>query len=267
MRCGCPSLRTFAEKTKFYSMEAKIFDKLKQEYAHLGLGDAFLQARAKALAGLGTVTDENIESVISSQKAFFEEIQKFNDKRVSEAVKKATDAAAAKAAEADKAAKGAQADLQRQIEALQQQLSERGKDDKSGNDDFQKKFAAANEETLAQMKTLQDAIKTLQESNEKHAQSVRQLQEEKAALEKQQAAAQRQAKIIAKAKELNIPQWRIDEGFSIGTEASEDEISTFLSKVSGNITNNILPTNSHFSLAGKEVSKNDADELAGKIVG
>lgn len=34
MRQECPSLRNFAEKTKFYSMEAKIFDKLKQAYAH-----------------------------------------------------------------------------------------------------------------------------------------------------------------------------------------------------------------------------------------
>jgi len=249
-------------------MKTKIFDKLKQAYAYLGLGDSFLQAQAELLNNLGFVTDENIDSVVSSQKAFLEEVQKSNDKRVTDAVKKANDSATTKANEADKAAKQAQAELQKQIDELQKQLGQqKGKQGESGDDDFQKKFTAANAETLAQVKTLQEAMKTLQEVNAKHADTVKQLQDEKAALEKKQAAEQRQAKIIAKAKELNIPQWRIDEGFSIGTEATDEDISTFLSKVSGNITTNMLPTNSHFALSGKDVSKADADDLAAKIVG
>ena len=39
-------------------MKEKIFQKLKQEFSHLGLGDVILQAHADSLASIGLVTDE-----------------------------------------------------------------------------------------------------------------------------------------------------------------------------------------------------------------
>ena len=70
-------------------MKDKIFQKLKQEFSHLGLGDVVLQAHADSLAAIGLVTDENIDTVISAQKGFLENLQKTSDKRVTDAVSKA----------------------------------------------------------------------------------------------------------------------------------------------------------------------------------
>lgn len=70
-------------------MKEKIFQKLKQEFSHLGLGDVILQAHADSLSAIGLVTDENINTVISAQKGFLENLQKTSDKRVTDAVSKA----------------------------------------------------------------------------------------------------------------------------------------------------------------------------------
>lgn len=53
-----------------YGMKEKIFQKLKQEFSHLGLGDVVLQAHADSLAAIGLVTDENIDTVILHRMDF-----------------------------------------------------------------------------------------------------------------------------------------------------------------------------------------------------
>lgn len=222
-------------------MKNQLFSKLKQAYASLGLGDDFLQAQADSLAAMGLVTEENIESVVLSQKAFLESVQKTNDKRVTDAVKKANDTAAAKAAE-----------LQKQLDELKKTPPAPVPPTPPVGDDFQAKFAAAQAPMLDTLKALQEQVKTLQE--------------EKKVFENKQAAAERQEKILAKAKELQIPQYRIDEGFSISETATDEEIGTYLTKVAGNIKTNSLPTNSHFAMAGKDYKKSDADALAGVLV-
>ena len=98
--------------------------------------------------------------------------------------------------------------------------------------------------------------------------SIKKLEDEKAAWEREKAKAERSAKILAKAKELNIPQSRIDEGFVIADDADDAAIETYLTKVAGNIKNNSLPTNPHFNIrTDQEVSKEDADKIAEKIMG
>lgn len=221
-------------------MKSKLFGKLKQAYASLGLGDEFLQAQADSLDAMGLVTEENIDSVVQSQKAFLESVQKTNDKRVTDAVKKANDTAAAKAAE-----------LQKQLDELKKTPPPPPLTPPVG-DDFQAKFAAAQAPMLDTLKALQEQVKTLQD--------------EKKVFESKQAAAERQEKILAKAKELQIPQYRIDEGFNISDTATEEEIGTYLTKVAGNIKTNSLPTNSHFAMVGTDYKKSDADALAGVLV-
>lgn len=221
-------------------MKSKLFGKLKQAYASLGLGDEFLQAQADSLAAMGFVTEENIDSVVQSQKAFLESVQKTNDKRVTDAVKKANDTAAAKAAE-----------LQKQLDELKKTPTPPPPTPPVG-DDFQAKFAAAQAPMLDTLKALQEQVKTLQD--------------EKKVFESKQAAAERQEKILAKAKELQIPQYRIDEGFNISDTATDEEIGTYLTKVAGNIKTNSLPTNSHFAMVGTDYKKSDADALADVLV-
>ena len=134
-------------------MKDKIFQKLKQEYSHLGLGNGILQAHAESLASLGLVTDENIDAVVAAQKSFLTNLQKDTDSRVTEAQKKA--------------------------------------------------------------------------------------------------------------KELGIPQWRIDEGFNIADDADDTAISEHLSKVSNNIKAQSLPGNrTVFPQADAKATKADADAVA-----
>jgi hypothetical protein len=133
-------------------MKNQLFSKLKQAYASLGLGDDFLQAQADSLAAMGLVTEENIESVVLSQKAFLESVQKTNDKRVTDAVKKANDTAAARAAE-----------LQKQLDELKKTPPAAPPTTPPVGDDFQAKFAAAQAPMLDTLKALQEQVKTLQE--------------------------------------------------------------------------------------------------------
>lgn len=70
-------------------MKSKIFLRLKQEYSHLGLGDSILQAHADSLGAMNLVNDENLDIVISSQKAFLENLQRESDRRASDAYNKA----------------------------------------------------------------------------------------------------------------------------------------------------------------------------------
>ena len=57
-------------------MKDKILNALKQEYAHLGLGDGILSGLAEMLAGTKLVTDENLQGIVAGQKAYLEDLQK-----------------------------------------------------------------------------------------------------------------------------------------------------------------------------------------------
>lgn len=70
-------------------MKQTIFLKLKQEYAHLGLGDSILQAHADSLNAMGLVNEDNLSIVISSQRSFLENLQREADRRANEAYNKA----------------------------------------------------------------------------------------------------------------------------------------------------------------------------------
>lgn len=251
-------------------MKNQLFSKLKQEYSYLGLGDDFLQAQSNSLASLGFVTEENIESVVQSQKAFLEDVQKSNDKRVTAAVKKANESAASKAVELEKQSKARQEELQKQLDDALKKLDEKNTPPvttkKTEEDDFQTKFAAANAQNAEELKSIRELVEKLQSENKAQKADLTKLQNEKEAMERKQAIAERQAKIIAKAKELQIPQYRIDEGFNISETATDEEIGTYLTTVAGNIKTNSLPTNSHFAMAGKEPSKAEADSIANMIV-
>lgn len=61
------------------------------------------------------------------------------------------------------------------------------------------------------------------------------LQEKLNAYETKEAKTARHAQILGKAKELGIPDWRINEGFTIGDDADEASISTALSAIKQNI--------------------------------
>ena len=292
-------------------MKDKIFNALKQAYSSLGLGDALLQAQAETLASLGFVTDENLDAVVKAQETGLRAVQTSNDKRVADALSKASANNVKDKENLTKTAAEQQAELQKQIDelkqqqelsksellkqqqelkekqALQKQLEELQKKAEQQSADYEKRKndllafitgkapeTEPKTEPKSEKKTedkpqqqnafdVEDFRKTLIEdfnakmtdfakesakqtadilnTNKSLAEQVQQLVKENAEYKAAQAAENRRNFILSKAKELQIPDWRISEGFNIADNADEAAITNTLTTVSNNIRANMLP--------------------------
>lgn len=226
-------------------MKSLIFQKLKQEYSHLGLGKEVLQAHADALAATGFVTEENIDTIVSSQAAFLESIQKANDQRVTDAQKKAKEDAR-KEYEAGARAAEEEAKRKAEEEALRRKQEEQ-------MPDWYKAEKEAQQKANAMLAELAKNFEAIKEENE--------------ALKSEKAAAERKGFILSKAKELGIPEYRIKEGFSIAEDANEDAVTEYLTTVANNIKAYSLPTNREaFPLSGPDLKKEELDSVAKSLV-
>lgn len=226
-------------------MKEKIFQKLKQGYSHLGLGDEVLQAHAESLAALGFVTDENIDNVVNAQKTFLEGLQKNYDKRVTSATAKAKEDIkkeledAAKAAAEEKARKEKE---ERERREKEKEMPDWYKAEKEASDKTIK-------ELLESVKTMKEGYDAMKSENDK--------------LKAERTAAERKNSIISKAKELGIPQYRIDEGFAIADDADESKITEYLTKVATNTKSQALPGNKGtFPLSDGAPSKESVEAIA-----
>ena len=274
-------------------MKEKIFQLLKQEYKSLGLGDEVLQAHAEMLDKMGLVTDDNIETVVASQKGFLESLQRDNDRRVTDAKKKFEEAQKAKE---DAERKAAEEEAKKKAEeAERKRLEELAK--KSEMPDYLKKYfeeqaaekKASDEartkereefkklvETLTQKNT--DQAKTYNEQMEAQSKTIKELQEtiqkqaeeakaKEEAAAKAKAKADHDAKILSKAKELGIPESRINEGFTLSDDATDEAIETYLSKVANNYKALQQPQfGGSYRASEGEPTKEDVDNVAASLV-
>lgn len=250
-------------------MKAKIFAKLKQEYSALGLGDDILMSRAESLAALGLVTDENIDAVVACQRSDFEALQKANDKRVTDALEKAQKKHNEETQKRiDDAVEKAKKEAEEALKGKQTQPAEPPKPTDSP-------------EIAALRERIEELVKQADEKDKAHASTLKGLADSRASLEAQvkslidknsaaeaaAAKAAREAKIVAKAKELGVPEWRISEGFSIADDATDEAIAETLSKVANNISTNLLPGNrGAFPLSGGEPTKEDLSAMAASLI-
>ena len=250
-------------------MKDKIFQLLKQAYSPLGLGDAFLLARAEMLDSLGFVTDENVADVVAKQKASLEAIQKSNDARVSEALKKRDEETKKKAEE--EAKKKAEEEAKKAAE----EAAKKAEEDRKKAEEEAKKTGGLTPELKAfleeldkkHQKELADQKKAYEESIDTLTKSVNTLKDTHKAEEAAKAKAERQAKILNKAKELGIPQSRIDEGFVIAEDADDDTIGSYLGTVKKNIDASKLPGAHHFALGSEEPTDAEVKEVADALLG
>lgn len=164
-------------------MRVKIFQLLKTKYSALGLGDEILQAHADMLASTGFVTDDNIESIVDSQKKFLEDLQKANDKRATEAAKTAKENAKKEFDEeqAKKEAAAKAAEEQAKKEAEEKAAAEKAaKEAKEKADKEAAEKAAKEEEERKRLKEMKknaeipDYVKNMQEEYLKKLQEERQ---------------------------------------------------------------------------------------------
>lgn len=231
-------------------MNKTIFDKLKQAYSSLGLGDVILQALAESLAATGVVTEENIDAVVAAQKSYLESLQKANDKRVTDAVAKAVEKAKKEANEAqikalEEAKKNADAEQKAAIEKAIADLRKQYEDNNNGkSEEYQTLLAQINAMKEENTKSLTDLQTSYNEKFEAQLKELQDLKDENARMKQEQAKAAHDALIISVAKQLGIPQFRIDEGFAnIAGDADEATIKSTLEVVANNIKTQLLPTN------------------------
>ena len=110
-------------------------------------------------------------------------------------------------------------------------------------------------------------MKEMFENNKTLAESLNSLKNENEAFKKKEAEESRKNLIVSKAKELGIPQYRIDEGFVIPTEADDAYISEHLTMVSNNIKKQGLPSNRNvFPQSDGKVDKSETDAIAKSLV-
>lgn len=117
-----------------------------------------------------------------------------------------------------------------------------------------------------QMKAYTDAnakqTEQILATNKSLAEQVQALVKENADYKAAQAAENRRNFILSKAKELQIPEWRISEGFTIPADADEAAITTTLTTVSNNIRANMLPQD---GVSVPNLGNGNAAEFAGQI--
>lgn len=93
------------------------------------------------------------------------------------------------------------------------------------------------------------------------------IQTELNAYKAKESQAARQSLILGKAKELGIPEWRINEGFTIADDADETSINTTLSGIKKNIVTAGLETSKGFPIdPNKTPSKEELDGIIGAIL-
>lgn len=230
-------------------MKDKIFQKLKQGFSHLGLGDDVLQAHAEALAATRLVTDENIDNVVNAQKPFLEGLQKNYDTRVTSATAKAREAAKKEFEDAAKAA----AEEKARKEKEEQERKEKEKE----MPDWYKAEKATSDKTI---KELLESMKTMKEGYDA-------MKRENDTFKAEKTAAERKNQILSKAKELGIPQYRIDEGFAIADDADEAKVTEYLTTVANNTKAQVLPGNKGiFPLAETKPTKESTKSIAQSLV-
>lgn len=235
-------------------MKQKIFQALKQAYPQLGLSDEILSSHAAMLEAF--VTDENLSDVVAKQSPYLSALQSANDKRVSEATAKVK-------GESQKALDEA---VKNAIEEERKRVSE----DKNKEPDFLTAFRKEMEQKDAQTKAerdeLTEQIRQLIASGKKQEDSIKALKDENEAMKLEKSRAERESMILETAKSLGIPQWRIDEGFSLDSSLDSEGIKSTLSKVASNIKTAGLQGNGGRFLGDDVVSKEDIDALADSIL-
>lgn len=235
-------------------MKQKIFQALKQAYPQLGLSDEILSSHAAMLEAF--VTDENLSDVVAKQSPYLSALQSANDKRVSEATAKVK-------GESQKALDEA---VKNAIEDERKRVSDEKNKEPDFLTAFRKEMEQKDAQTKAERDELTEQIRQLIASGKKQEDSIKALKDENEAMKLEKSRVERESMILETAKSLGIPQWRIDEGFSLDSSLDSEGIKSTLSKVASNIKTAGLQGNGGRFLGDDVVSKEDIDALADSIL-
>lgn len=262
--------------------------------------DAVVAVQKRDLETLQKQNDARVSSALEKQKAKFEaeakakaeEEEKQAAKRKEDDEKKAKEKADADAkakaeakAEADKKAK---AEKEAQEEEARQKMEKEGKVSAELMAYMKKERKEAEERLAAYEARLQQLMDDSTKRNTDYVESLNKLRESYEALNQANSAlkkdydtikaendaaktakakAERDNFIKAKATELGVPPWRIEEGFLFAENADETAITDTLTKVANNIKTQQLPSNpARFPMGDNKPTESEITGLANSIV-
>lgn len=260
---------TFAPEIKNHiQMKDKILNALKQEYAHLGLGEGILSGLAEMLAGTKLVTDENLQGIVAGQKVYLEDLQKSNDKMVQDAVTKTQNEANTKAESAKTEHAAAIAKVQKELDDYKAAHPDKQPvtppaEDKNTPEWYKKEKV----EREKREKEWQDKLDAIEKAKNESDKKLKDFEDAKTKEDAARAAAARKEAINSKAKAKGIPDWMIAHGFADITDDADDaKIDEILTKYANEIKTNFLPTRNGIPQFGnKEVTKADTDGMVAKL--
>lgn len=255
-------------------MQEKLFSALKQAYPQLGLSDEILRHHSKMLVAALQVTDENLAKIVEMQKDFLQGLQVENDKRTTSALAKAkVTAENERQAAIDEAVKTAlEAERKRVSDEAKKAEEEKRKEEQAKEEpEFMTKFRKELEEkeraNAERESALTKKLEAVLKANEAQGKTLSELQKENEAMKAEAAKTARKNLISNIAKELNIPQWRADEGFVIAEDADEASIRESLNKVANNIKVNTMQGNGSFVIDGNtKVTEEEAKAIVNEIM-
>lgn len=224
-------------------MIERLFSLLKTNYPQFGLGDDILRSHATMLVSTGLVTEENVATIALQQKDYLSGLQKFNDKRVTEvigSIKKSGEEEKAKALEAlteelKKQYEGEKNALLEQIETIKKKNEE----EKGQTGDIkayvEKMLGQQAEQTKKERGEWDERLKEILEASNIQKAELDALKQENEAMKLAKAKEERNKFIGDVAKKLEIPEWRISEGFNITEDMDNSGIEAYLGTVANNI--------------------------------
>lgn len=143
---------------------------------------------------------------------------------------------------------------------------ERAERAKKQEEAYQQMIAKIQEDSLNSANAFKDVIAKLQEQNNTLLEGYNNIKQENERAKAEAKQRQHDEFVLSEAKRLGIPQYRIDEGFTLANDAPENEITEYLSKVSTNIKANSVPLRGGYQLADDKPTKEEIDELASMLV-
>lgn len=263
--------------------------------------DAVVAVQRGDLEAFQSRADKRVTDALEKERKKFEEENKKKAeeklkaeeeaKKAAEEAKRAKEAEEAKRlAEDEEAKKQAEAEAKRQAEleklkkdglsdsvlAYLNELNSKAVEERKKADENKRSQEAELESRLAKM--LADA----QKRNEEFALALKSITDNHTALKNDydslkaendaakaaKAKSERDNFILSKAKELGVPQWRIDEGFKLADDATEQNISDTLTTIANNVRTAMLPGSSNIIAPsnGTKPTAEEIKELANSIV-
>ena len=154
------------------------------------------------------------------------------------------------------------------VKKMQEELVKKIQEERNKADEERKAFSALLEEFKKSSKEQNDALMSkLSEASEQNktlTETINTMKAENEKVKAEKAASERQAKILSIAKELGIPQYRIDEGLPVSDDMDDDAIRNKLNVVATNCKSVQQTRGNGFSLGGEkmEVSEEEAKAIA-----